>query len=260
MSQVMKAHVLDSGLGADPAPEREMGVMRTLGIAHGRKHERALSTGLPFDDAPRLNVEVHLPRPGLGVREGDGVSVDLVPSQGENLALAAAGQQQQPDDVGLARALRTGSGMSVECAMQPLELIAGEEAGQRGAPVHGHVARGIDFDMAAGDGELENLSQDAQRVIGAAGSGSAVGVEPVQDFGSGDAVEGHGAEGGQELAEDGVHAFPRRGLVVGEVGVLPWAVDEVAEHGNRSLSLRRMFGVGLGHEGVALAACVVDAS
>ena len=106
--------------------------------------------------------------------------------------------------------------------MQTPELVTGEKAGERGAPVHGHVAGGIDAEMAAGDSEFENLAQDVQRVIGAAGSGSAVGVELVQHVVAGDAVERRCAEGGQELAgQDGVYAVSRRRLVPREVGFLP---------------------------------------
>ena len=103
--------------------------------------------------------------------------------------------------------------------MQTPELVAGEKAGERGASVHGHVARGIDAEMTAGDCEFENLAQDAQRVIGAAGGGSTVGVEPVQDVVSGDAVERRGAEGGQELAgQEGVRGPSCQGLVPEKAG------------------------------------------
>ena len=161
MAQVVQAHILDTSLLADPVPKREMGSMRALGIAHGRKHERALPTGLTLDDATSSGVEIHLPRAGLGIAKGDGVSVHLVPAQGENLAPATPSQQQQPDNVGLACALGVGTGVLVESPVQAPEFVAGEKAGERGAPVHGHVARGIDADVTAGDGEFENLAQHA---------------------------------------------------------------------------------------------------
>ena len=210
MSQVVQAHVLDSGLGPDPVPQREVWVMRAFWTARGREHERALPARLAFDDAPCPGAEIHLPRSGLGVGEGDGVAVDCVPAKRENLAPATAGEQEQADDVGLARALRGDSGVAVECAVQAPDFIGGEKAGERGAAVHGDVAGGIDGDVTAGDGELENPAQDAQGVIGATGGGSAVGVEPAQNVVSGDAVERGCAEGGQELAcEGGAHAGAR---------------------------------------------------
>ena len=156
---------------------------------------------------------------------------------------------------------RADSRVSVECPVQTPEFVAGQKAGERGAPVHGYVARGIDVDMTAGDGEFENLAQDAQRVIGAAGSGVAVGVEPVQNVIASDAVERRCAEGGQELAgQVGVHAVSCRRLVPGEVGVLPWSRDEVPEQRHLvHVRFVRMFGVGPGHECVAFPARVVDA-
>ena len=46
----------------------------------------------------------------------------------------------------------------------------------------------IDADVTAGEGELEHLAQDAKRVVGAAGGGEAVGVEPVQHVNAGCAL------------------------------------------------------------------------
>ena len=76
--------------------------------------------------------------------------------------------------------------------------------------------------MTSGDGEVDDLGEKIERVIGVAGGGPAEPVEPSPDVRRGDAVERLRAEGRHELAvEHGPDALSRGRLVSLEMGILP---------------------------------------
>ena len=102
--EIVQAHVLEPGLPAHPVPERELGAARVRRAARRGDHERILSPALSFQDPPGLRIQRHRPGSGLGVAQGEDVAPHLGPAQTDDLALAAPGQQQEPDDVGLRRA------------------------------------------------------------------------------------------------------------------------------------------------------------
>ena len=94
------------------------------------------------------------------------------------------------------------AGVAVERSVEPPDLLAREEACEGGTPVRLDGAGGVGGDVSAGDGEVEDLAQELHGAVGAAGGGFAVGVEPREHLGAGDAVERHWAEGGQELVRE----------------------------------------------------------
>ena len=63
----------------------------------------------PFrDDRTGPGTERNRPRPGLGIDEQHPVAVDLGPAQPDDLVPAAAGEQQEADNVDLGRAAPIG--------------------------------------------------------------------------------------------------------------------------------------------------------
>ena len=56
----------------------------------------------PVQDRNRFTAQMHVTRTGLAVRQVDDIAVAVYPApfKGGDLAVAASGQQQQPDDIG----------------------------------------------------------------------------------------------------------------------------------------------------------------
>ena len=128
MTKVVKANVFDAGFAAHAIPERQVGTARAGGIARRGEHERTLAARLPVENRARLCVERDRPRPRLAVRKRQHVIVNLGPSQADDLALAASGQQQEADDVGLlGRAL---PGLAIQNEMEAGDFLAGQEPGE----------------------------------------------------------------------------------------------------------------------------------
>ena len=142
-AKIVQAHILDSDLLADPVPEREMGSCGRPGL-RGDGSTNALCPRGWRSMMRRAQASRYTFRGPVLVSPRAMVSPSTsFQRKAENLAPATPGQQQQPDDVGLACEARAGSGVLAECPVQPAELATGQKAGERGAPVHSHFARGI---------------------------------------------------------------------------------------------------------------------
>ena len=98
-------------------------------MPRGREHVRAGGSRLAGEDGLRGLAQPDPSRPGLGVREVEAVAVDLRPLELQDLTLPAAGEQEQPDDVGL---LPTGGPLPdqpIEDAVKPFDLFSGGGSG-----------------------------------------------------------------------------------------------------------------------------------
>ena len=228
VTEIVKANVLDSGFPPGAIPEREVAAARPGGISRGRKDEGASAARPAFENAPGRSAEGNDPGARLAVGEDQPVAIDFRPAQPEDLAPAATGQEQEPDDI---RLLSTAvAGLPVQHPMEPGYLLPGQEARQHPSRVSFHGPCGVGVEVAAGDREVDDLREKIKRVIGVARSGPAEPVEPSPDVRWGDAVERLRAEGRQELAvERGSHALPGGRLVSFEMGFLPRALDEIPE-------------------------------
>ena len=126
VTQVVKSAVLDAGFTADPIPEREVVAARAGRVERRRKHEGAPAPRLPFDNAPGLRVEGNFSRSRLAVGQHQHFAIDLGPAQPHDLAPAAAGQQEQPDDVGLPLVVLFG--LRVQDPVQAADFLPRQEA------------------------------------------------------------------------------------------------------------------------------------
>ena len=120
MAQVVKANVLDARLVPGAIPEREVAAARPGGISRRRKNEGASAARPAFEDAPGRGIEGNDPGPRLAVGEDQPVAIDFQPAQPEDLASAASGQKQEPDDVGLLSPAVTG--LPVQDTMEPSDI------------------------------------------------------------------------------------------------------------------------------------------
>ena len=101
MAKVMQAYILDPCLPPRPAPETEITGLRPCRVSRRGKDEVAPRPRLSGDDGLRRLAEPDGTRPRLGLGEPEHVAIDLGPSERQDFALPAAGQQKQTDDVGL---------------------------------------------------------------------------------------------------------------------------------------------------------------
>lgn len=194
MTQVVQADILDAGFPADAVPEREVETAGPGGVERRRKHERASASRLAFQDAPGLGVEGHGSRPGFAVGKDQLVLGDFRPAQPDDLAPAAPGEEEKPDYVGLLPAAL--AGLHVEGAMEAADLLPGQKAGERGTPVPLHAPCRVRVDVPASDGEVHDLPEDGERIVGIAWGGPAERIEPAPDLCRGDAIQGRGPNAG----------------------------------------------------------------
>ena len=104
VAEVVQPDILNAGLAPHPIPERHIGVLGPGGVPDGGEDPGAVALRhAAFDDVPRRSIQQDGSRPGLAVAEFEPVVLYLVPAETDDLVLAAAGQQQQADDVGLLR-------------------------------------------------------------------------------------------------------------------------------------------------------------
>ena len=213
-------------------------------MPRGREHVRACGTRLAGEDGLRGLAQPDPSRPGLGVGEVEAVAVDLRPSELQDLALPAAGEQEQPDDVGLWPAGGPLPDQPIEDAVKPFDLFGGEEAGEFRARVLRDALDGSGPGMAGGEGGVHDLAEDLERLVGSARSGAAVGVEPPFDVDPPDGVQREAAEGGDQLPLEHTvgESAGRRGAAAA-VRRQPLVLDEVAEQGSAGTSFRRARGV-----------------
>ncbi|MCY4182403.1 MAG: hypothetical protein OXF43_05885 [Gammaproteobacteria bacterium] len=97
--EIVNAHVVQARAGADEPPGHVEILVVPTGFLAGEHPGASRHAGQPFQHAPGGRRNRHGPRASLGVAQLNlpGPKVHLVPAQGQNLALAAAGQHQQPE-------------------------------------------------------------------------------------------------------------------------------------------------------------------
>ena len=101
MPEIVKANTLDASLAPGAIPEREVAAAGPGGIARRGKYEGACAARSAFENAPGRGIEGNDPGPRLAVGEDQPVAIDFRPAQPEDLASAAPGQEQKPDDIRL---------------------------------------------------------------------------------------------------------------------------------------------------------------
>ena len=101
VAEIVKANVLEARLAPGAVPERKISAAGPGGISRGRKDERASAARPAFENAPGRGIEGNDPGAGLAVGEDQPVAIDFRPAQPKDLAPAASGQKQEPDDVRL---------------------------------------------------------------------------------------------------------------------------------------------------------------
>ena len=217
MSQVMQAHVVEVRLGADPMPH----------IAKPRRADRATAISCREDpcagaldgveDTARGARQPHRPRSGLRIAQEQPVLAVVGPAKREHLALAASGEQQQPDrghlkhPLGLVRRERGPEAANLrvgEIALAPLAPVASDPPARIGALGAKPHALGL----------CEDDRHDGQGAVGGDGGGPKRG-EPALHVGAGDVGNGHAGEPGQNLSAqvDAVDVqcprFPHSGMM-----------------------------------------------
>ena len=227
VAKVVQAHVLDSCLTPRLPPERQLRRAGPRRISRRGKHVGLAVPGLSPENGPGLRVQENRPRSRLAVGQAEHVPVDLRPAQVDELALPASGQQQEPDD-GRLLAARRPALMGVERGVQAADLGAGQKAGRLRPRIALHAPGRIGGDVAAGDGVVQDLTQDVERAVGAAGRGSAVAVEPGMHLRSVNPVEPSIPEAGKQLPlKSAVRAPAGRWLASVVAGRVPGSGDEV---------------------------------
>ena len=139
----MEAYVLKTSAFAYERPEMEFAGSGSRGIARRWKDVWTDAAGLPQQDTLGFGVEEHRSWPGLAVAETESVAVDLVPAEVQDLAAPAAGQEQEPDCVGLGGPRRALPFAGRKGPVQPPDLFSTEEARVSLSGIGPHGRRGI---------------------------------------------------------------------------------------------------------------------
>ena len=233
MSKVVQAHVLDPGLPPCQAPEAEMTGLRFCRVPRRWKDKGTPRPRLAGDDGPRRFAQPDRARPGLGFGEPEHIAVDLGPSERQDFALAAAGQQKQADDVGLRSARGPLLDQPVQGPVKPGDLLLRQEPGHLPARVRPDALAGIVLHEAGRHGGRYDLSQLGKRHVGRARRLAAHSVEPALDHGPADVIEAQCAEGGQESQlRHAVHSFAPVRAATLPLRRQPVPHDEIPEQGN----------------------------
>ena len=126
VTKVVKADVVDAGVSPDPVPELEFPAARARRVARRGNPNWLPPRGRCSRMRRARELRGDALRPGLGIGEDHHVIVDLEPPQLQDLAPAAPGQQQQPEDVGLLPAAFLG--VIVQNPLQAADLLARQES------------------------------------------------------------------------------------------------------------------------------------
>ena len=162
MAQVVQTHILDPDLASDAIPEPKVRSARAGWIERRGKDEWAACARLPVENGSGLAAERHRPRSRLAVGKDKHVVLHFRPAEARNLALAAAGEQQKADDVGLLPAALP-AGMPVERGMETTQFLPRQEACELRAPVECDGRCGIGFNVTAGDSEIQEICRSRAR-------------------------------------------------------------------------------------------------
>ena len=101
VSEIVQANIVEPGFLPRAMPEVQCVRKRFIRMHRRREHVRTCGTRLAGENRLRGFAQPDPSRPSLGVGEVETVAVDLRPSELQDLTLPAAGEQEQPDDVGL---------------------------------------------------------------------------------------------------------------------------------------------------------------
>ena len=123
VTQVVEPHVPESGLATHAVPQAEALRARSCGSTRRRKDVGTRGAGLLRQDALRRGIEVDRLGSGLAVAELEGVAVDFVPAQMDDLTPSAAREQEEADDVGLGCTGPPFGDASVEMLVQDPDLV-----------------------------------------------------------------------------------------------------------------------------------------
>ena len=154
MPEIVQADVVETGFLPCPAPEVQCVRKGLVWMPRGRETVGACGTRLAGEDGLRGLAQPDPSRPGLGIGEVEAVAVDLRPSELQNLAHPATGEQEQPDDVGLLPAGGPFPDQPIEDAVKSFDLFGGEEPAEfragvlRDAP--GRAGPGMAFGVGGG--------------------------------------------------------------------------------------------------------------
>ena len=107
----------------------------------------------------------------------------------EDFALAASGEQEEADDIGLLPGAGSFVGVFIEDLMQAPEFVPGQEAGEQATTVGLDATCRGGIDVVADYSEVQDTAKDIERGVGAARCGLTVGVEPAQHLLAGDVME-----------------------------------------------------------------------
>ena len=100
VAQVVQAHVVETCRPADLAPNRQFRGARCAGILRRGKHVRP-NTRLPHEDGSGGGVEENGARSRFALSKVENIVIHLGPTKGDQLPFAAAGQQEEADNVAL---------------------------------------------------------------------------------------------------------------------------------------------------------------
>ena len=225
VAEVVDAHVIEAGVGAEAIPVCGDGGEVGAGLLADDDPGVVRHTLNPRQHGLCGGCEGHHAGAGLAVAQAKLASgaVDIVPAEGEDLVEPAAGEHEQPqrrDGVGRDRALHARFGLCLglrECHTQPAVLLAGEEALALLLLIFAHAPAGVGAVRreAPGRGEGEHLGEHRERAVGGTGCLPQAVVER-RHVGGLDHGERHHAERGQDVV------LERAPVDAGGVGV---AVD-----------------------------------
>ena len=171
----------ESFLGGS-APEKQQGGVE---VAAGGAFRRVRSRGVcgRVRRGARVAGKMHANPddtwPRLAIGKGQHAVLDLGPSEAHDLTLAATGEKQKADNVGLLPCAL--SALPIQGGMEAYEFLPRQKSRETGPPVECSPVGWIALDMAAGDGEVQDLPKTAQRMMVIARRGPAVSLEPSPD-------------------------------------------------------------------------------
>ena len=122
---------------------------------------------MKLDDLLRPPIQQDRSRAGLAVLEPQMIAIHLPPPEANDLVLAASGQEQEADDVGLIAT--PAAGMTVKALMQPADFLPREEPRALRARSWPDAPDRAGGNVLAADRMVEDLPQHSQCKIGRPG-------------------------------------------------------------------------------------------
>ena len=215
MAEIMQAYVIcQTGVGADATPYLGDAPAWLGSIIGARKDERRSPLSLPpssLEQALRRLAEQHGARAGLAIGEFETIVANFVPAQRIDFARAAAGQQDQADDVDLIAADQC---IAVKDSAETLQILLIEKPPPRRATVTNEIPAGVGRAFryqAPCDRLREHVLQQRQCPVCASGPCCSIVVVPAGDIRLGNAIDGNRGEKRQKRALQVAIIGPSRG-------------------------------------------------